>query len=255
MIENIGDKAINYYLKAVNFFAFVIRCLIYILNPIFYFKVNLNSLSNHIYFSGVKNLVPFVFLALFLGSALIVVAVIFAINYSLQDQIGEILVTFIINEFAPLFTTVFILYKYGFKIYNIKVTDENTNNIYGDLYLPNILSNLIVVPSMALIFATVMLLSGYVVSSLYLNIDIDTYKSMIISAIELKNIITLLAKGVIFGFIASILPTYQLYKCKNDLNNLNCIKKINTAERTMKVLGSLFSLILFVEVLSLLIVY
>ena len=246
-IENIGSRVISSSLFTYDFFVFLFRCLGNMFLVRNYGKSSRIFLIKQIYLSSLENLFSFLFLALFFGSILIVIAISFAINFNLVDQIGNLLVLLIINEFSPFFTTLFFMFVYTLslaqKVSSIKSDKASLNNKF---YIPALINGIFIVPLMALLFATIMMISGYIVSSLYLNIDFFTYKNLIINSISFENIIVLLIKGMIFGFITVLIPLYSGQKKKN---NHNLTKWI------VKNLIIILSMLIFVELLFILILY
>lgn len=247
-IENIGDRGINYFIRTIDFVSFMIRSIFYIFNPFSYTKLSFNTLIRQLYLSSIDLLPLIIFLAFILGSALFSIAIMFALNYNLQNSIGTLVVPFIINEFAPLFTTFFLVFHYSLGLYSkvVQLKDKGPE-VFSKVYVPKLISGLVSVPSISLIYATIMLISGYIVSYLYLNIDLETYRRLIVDAVMLENIFILLIKGLILGFISIIIPIY--YAHKDDFD------KIDSAQRIIKVIGSLFITIFFAEILFLLISY
>lgn len=247
-IENIGSKVIRYSLGTCDFLLFLFLCIA----EIFSFKSYNNKARafflEQIYESSVKNLLSFVFFAIFLGSIFIVIAISFAINFNLLDQMGDLLVSFVINEFSPFFTTVFFILSYALaseeKIQNIK---KDTKNIINEVYIPKILNAMFIIPLLALLFASIMLISGYVVSSFYLNIDLLTYKDLIISSISFNNILILLIKTSAFAFVSIFIPIYLGDKKEKTRTNISSF--------VVMILVIILSMLLLIEFLSILIFY
>lgn len=247
-LENIGDSVINYSIRTYDFLIFFFKCIGLIFLPSSYTKTSIEYLIKQIYLNSIKYIFYFIFSALFLGSIFIVIAVSFAINFSLQDQIGNILVSFVINEFSPFFTTVFFILTYTLssheKIQNIK---RNMKNMITEIYIPKLLSILLMIPLMALLFATIMMLSGYIVSSFYLNIDFLTYKNLIVSAIGFENILILFFKSFLFAFVSIFVPIYYGHKKERE--------EFDITELIIKILIIIISMLLLIELLAILIVY
>ena len=247
-IENIGDRVINYSIGTYSFIKFLFKCIAYIFLPSTYTKATRDFLIEQIYLASIKHLFLFISFALFLGSILIVIAISFALNFNLVEQIGDLLVIFVINEFSPFFTSLFFIFAYSLsteeKIQNIKKDKEN---LISEIYIPKLITGLIFVPLMALLFATIMIISGYIVSTFYLNIDLLTYKNLIISSIALENILILLFKGSVFGFISIFIPIYFADKKEK------CI--VNVTGLIIKILIIILSMIFLTELLSILIFY
>ncbi len=242
-IEYLGDRVIKYSLFTYDFIIFLFLCLWNIALPSNYGKASRIFFLKQIYLSAIKNLFSFIFLAIFLGSILIVIAISFAINFNLIEEIGNLLVLLVINEFSPFFTTLFFMFVYSLLLKE-KIKKSFLNSKF---YIPKLIIGLFIVPLMALFFATIMLLSGYIVSSLYLNIDFITYENLIISSISFKNILILLSKASIFGFISVLIPTYSGHLKKN--NNIDVSKLV------IKNLIIILSMLILIELLFILIIY
>lgn len=255
-IEFIGDRVIKYSLFTYDFILFSFLCLANIFLPYNYAKASRISLVKQIYLSSIKNLFLFIFLALVFGSVLIVIAITFSIKFNLIEQIGDLLVFLVINEFAPFFTSLFFIFVYSLSLQEGKKSvksqiinkkqSSKKNNLPSKLYVPKFITGLFILPLMALLFASIMIASAYLVSSVYLNIDFPTYKNLIINSISFRNILILLIKTSIFGFISVLIPLYSKQVKKN---NHNAIKLVT------KNLIIILSMLILVELLFILIIY
>ena len=54
-----------------------------------------------------------------------------------------------------------------------------------------------------------MLSSGLIISSFIMGTDFYTYKSLIFDAIEIKNLIILITKSLLFGFVSIVILIYN----------------------------------------------
>lgn len=247
-IEHIGDRVIKYSLWTYDFVIFLFQCIANLFLPSNYRKVSRVFFVKQIYLSSVENLYSFIFLALLLGPILIVIAISFAINFNLLEQIGDLLVLLVINEFSPFFTTLFFMLMYSLSLQeNIQDLKRKNSELDSKIYIPKLINGLLIVPLMSLFFASIMMISGYFVSSLYLNIDFFTYKNLIINSISFENILVLFFKGSIFGFIAVIIPIYSGHIKKN--NNYDITKSV------IKNLIIILSMLILIELLSIIILY
>jgi ABC-type transporter Mla maintaining outer membrane lipid asymmetry permease subunit MlaE len=249
-IENLGEKVIRYSLGTYDFLLLLFQCISQIFSLKSYEKTARTFFIEQIYLSTIKHLFSFVLFAIFLGSILIVIAISFAINFSLLDQIGDLLVLFVINVFSPFFTTCYFILSYSLsseeKIQNMK-KDRDMSNIINEIYIPKILNALFIIPLMALLFASIMLASGYVVSYFYLNIDLETYKNLIISSVSFKNILILLIKTSVFGFISIFIPIFFGHKKEKTSSNITSF--------IVRILVIILSMLFLIELLSILIFY
>ena len=211
-------------------------------------------LIKQIYFTAVGIIVPFIIMAFLFGSVIIGVVISLATEYSLQDKIGSIIITFVMDEFAPFFTALLISLRSGTAINTeiavmsvnreLNTLKEYDNDIIDYLFLPRIISGIISVTSLSILFTLIMLSSGYLFTLFYMNMDFHTYKFLLINAIEVKDIVVLLLKSIAFGFVTMLIPIYSGLKTGNSYTAI----PISVLNGMVKLFIALF----FIEVLSLL---
>jgi len=252
-IEGIGQKTIGSIFSIFEALRFTALCLIHLLKPSSYNSAMRMVLTKQIYFTAVGIIPLFIMMAFLFGSVIIGVVIMLATEYSLQDQIGSIIITFVIDEFAPFFTALLISIRSSTAI-NTEIAVMRVNNelntlkeynisLINYLFLPRIISGIISVTSLSILFALIMLSSGYVFTLYYMNMDLHTYKYILISAIEVQDLAILLFKGIAFGFVTMLIPIY----CGLKTANSNTAIPISVLNGMVK----LFIAIFFIEVLSL----
>ena len=224
-IENIGDKTINFFSSFYQGLFFSLSVILNICNPKNYDAKTQKNLVTKIYHSSIVIIPHFVSIAFVFGSIIIGTLILLATEYSMQDKIGSIIVTFVLNEFSALFTVLFITLRFS----KTETTQEGV--------LSSVVSGIVSVLTLSLLFALVMISSGYIFTFFFMGMDLHTYKYLIFNAIEIQNIVVLLVKSTIFGFIATVIPIYSATQ--------NIKKNRNIA----KILISIF----FIEIISLLI--
>ncbi len=253
-IENIGDKTITSLFSIYEALKFTSLCLFHMLNPKSYNPAMRMVLTKQIYFTAVGIIPLFIIIAFLFGSVIIGVVISLATEYNLQDQIGSIIVTFVIDEFAPFFTALLISLRSGTAI-NTEIAVMSVNkelntlkeydiDIIDYLFLPRIISGIISVTSLSILFALIMLSSGYLFTLFYMNMDFHTYQFLLISAIEVKDITILLLKSVAFGFVTMLIPIYSGLTTGDSYSDI----PISVLNGMVKLFIALF----FIEVLSLL---
>jgi len=212
-------------------------------------------LIKQIYFTAVEIIPLFISMAVLFGSVIIGVVIYLATQYSLQSEIGSIIITFVVDEFAPFFTAILIALRSGAAI-NTEIAVMNVNNELNTLktykidfidylFLPRIISGIVSMISLSILFALIMLTSGFLFTLFYMDIDFHTYKYLLLNAIEVKDLIVLLLKSFAFGFFAMIIPIYS---------GLNTHKSYTAIPiSVLNGMVKLFIAIFFIEVSSLLI--
>lgn len=253
--ENIGDRTIKSILSVYEVVRFTAICLMHMFNPSSYNPAMKMVLVKQIYFTAVGIVPLFITLAVLFGSVIIGVVIYLATEYSLQKQIGSIIITFVIDEFSPFFTALLISLRSGAAV-NTEIAVMNVNNelntlrkykidLIDYLFLPRIIAGIISVTSLSILFAVIMLSSGFIFTLFYMNMDLHSYTYLLISAIEVKDIVVLLVKGVAFGFVIMLIPIFSGLKTQNNFTAIP-ISVLNG-------MVMLFIAIFFIEVISLLI--
>ena len=254
-VESIGDKTINSLFSFYEAIKFSFICFVHMLNPNSYNPAMRMVLIKQIYFTAVGIIPLFTVMAFLFGSVIIGVVIALATEYSLQAQIGSIIITFVIDEFSPFFTALLISLRSGTAV-NTEIAVMNVNkelntlkeykiDLIDYLFLPRIISGIISVTSLSILFAIIMLSSGYVFTLFYMNMDIHTYKYLLLDAIEVKDLVTMLLKSLAFGFVIMLIPIYSGLKTAESYTAI----PISVLNGMVK----LFIAIFFIEVLSLLI--
>ena len=254
-VEGIGEKTINALSSFYEALKFTFICFFHMLNPRSYNPAMRMILTKQIYFTAIQIIPLFIVMAVFFGSIIIGVVILLAAEYKLQGEIGSIIITFAVDEFSPFFTALLISLRSGTAINTeiavMKVNNElNTLNTYkisliDYLFLPRIIGGVVSVVSLSILFAFIMLGSGYVITLFYMNMDFHTYKYLLISAIEVKDVLTLLFKSIAFGFVVILIPLYSGLKTTKSYTAI----PISVLNGMVK----LFIAIFLIEVLSLII--
>jgi len=254
-IEGVGDKTLNSLHSIYESLEFSFICLVHMINPKSYNSAMRMVLTKQIYFTAVGILPLFSVMAFLFGSIIIGVVIALATEYSLQNKIGSIIISFVLDEFAPFFVALLISLRSGTAI-NTEIAVMNVNkelntlrsygiDLIDYLFLPRIISGIISVTSLTVLFAIIMLSSGYLYTLFYMNMDLHTYSLLLINAIEVKDIVILLLKSIAFGFVTMLIPIYSGLTTGNSYTAI----PISVLNGMVKLFIALF----FIEVLSLLI--
>lgn len=255
IIEGIGNKTVSFVSSIYEALKFTFICLVHMLNPQSYNPAMRMVLTKQIYFTAVQIIPLFSTMAVIFGSIIIGVVIVLASDYGLEEQIGSIIIAFVIDEFSPFFTALLISLRSSTAV-NTEIAVMNVNNelntlkrykidLIDYLFLPRIISGMLSVVSLSILFAFFMLCSGYIFTLFYMNMDFHTYKLLLINAIEIRDLLVLLIKSLAFGFVIMLIPIYSGLKTTNAYTAI----PISVLNGMVK----LFVAIFFIEVLSLLI--
>jgi len=254
-IDGVGSKTISIFSSFYEAFYFTFVCLVHLVNPKSYSPAMRMVLVKQIYFTAITIIPLFTMMAIIFGSIIIGVVISLASEYGLQDSIGSILITFSVDEFAPFFTALLISLRSGTAV-NTEISVMSVNkelntlkeykiDLINYLFLPRIISGIVSVTSLSILFALITLSSGYLFTLFYMNMDFHTYSALLVTAIELSDVIILLSKSIAFGFVAMIIPIYS------GLNTANSYTAIPIS--VLNGMVKLFIALFIIEVLSLLI--
>lgn len=253
-VENIGNATIRSTLSIYEAIKFATICIVHMLRPKSYNPAMVMVLTKQVYFTAVEIIPFFTFLAFFFGSIIIGVVVSLAFDYSLQDRIGSIIINFTLDEFAPFFTALLISLRsstaVNTEIAVMKVNHELSTlehfkiDLIDYLFIPRIFAGILSVTSLSLIFAIIMLSSGYVFTLFYMGMDLNAYVKMLISSIEIKDLVILVLKSAAFGFVIMLIPIYSGLKTMQSYSAI----PISVLNGMVKLFIAIFA----IEVLSLL---
>ena len=254
-IESVGERSIKSFYSFYEVLHFTFVCFIHMFNPKSYNPAMRMVLVKQIYFTAVGILPLFITMAVLFGSVIIGVVIFIATEYSLQDKIGSIIITFVVDEFSPFFTALLISLRSGAAV-NTEIAVMNVNreldslraykiDLIDYLFLPRIISGMLSVTALSILFAIIMLSSGYIFTFFYMGMDFYTYSHLLINAIMVNDLLILFFKGISFGVVIMLIPIYSGLKTQNSYSNI----PISVLNGMVK----LFVYIFFIEVVSLLI--
>ncbi len=152
-------------MRVFDIFRFAWNIIIYLVNPSSHNPAMRCVIVKQIYFTAVEIIPLFMVIAVVFGSVVIDVVIAFAATYDLQEHIGSIILTFVMNEFAPFFTALLIALRSGAAI-NIEIAVMQVNNemnalraygidIVNYLFLPRIIRGMMSITLLSLMFAII----------------------------------------------------------------------------------------------------
>ncbi|MBC8237370.1 MAG: ABC transporter permease [Helicobacteraceae bacterium] len=237
LINRIGAKTVYLTLAYYEAVLFTSLCVLNILSPRSYNSQIRAHLISQFYQTSVKVIPHFMLMAAIFGSVVVGLLIVIAADFSLQVQVGALIVTFVINELAPLLTAFFIAYRFSAFIHKQASSLHLDDEIQAlhNLIIPRILSTSLSTMTLSILFSIIMIVSGYLSVFFIMGMDLHTYKYLIFSSLNVHNIFILLGKSALFGFIAATVPLYK---------GLHILKP---KHKTSKV----FVILFFIEFLSL----
>jgi phospholipid/cholesterol/gamma-HCH transport system permease protein len=250
--EYIGRRTLKIFSDFFEAFHFSRLCITHLFMPSSYHPAMQSILLKQIYFTVIQILPSFLLLGFFFGSLVIGYVITLAVHYELSSQIGSIIVGFVFNEFAPLFTAFLIALRSGAAVNTeiavmqvsgeLNTLKEFNIGLIDYLFLPRIISGIISVVTLSFLFAIIMLIGGYFFTLLYMNMNLNTYLYTLFASIEVSHLIYLIGKSIAFGFVIMLIPIYS------GLHTINALNAIPIA--VLQGMVRLFIAIFIIEVLT-----
>jgi len=254
LLEVIGDKTINFFQAIFIRIYYITEILVHVMNPNIYNPAMKKVLVKQIYFTTIEVLRLLLTLAVVFGTVIIGVVIEFSGNFGLEQSIGSIIVTFVVDEFAVLFVALLISLRSGSAVATeIAVMNVNKElnflekygiDLITYLYVPRVVSGMISMIILSVLFASTMVLSGSLYTYFFLNMDFSSYLLLVFNALEVRDILFLLIKSFVYGFVVMAVPIYN-----GRMATINTQIPIAVSNGMLK----LFIYIFFVEVVSLVI--
>jgi len=171
-----------------------------------------------IYFTGVQALPMLSVLAVAIGIATTLTAVVTLTAIGATDYIGWVIATIVVRELAPIITAVIVIARSCTAISAElgSMSIEQEINAMKAMRINHV--RLIVVPrvfgvAMSMLcltayFALVSILAGYAASSLVIAFPLETFLREVVAAIRPIDLAVCLAKAAVFGTIVPVLACY-----------------------------------------------
>lgn len=214
LIAAIGASILAILGEAGRFAIFVGSAFSHMLRPPFYYKEFGQALLNIGYFS-----LPVVGLtAFFTGGALALQIYAGGARFSAEAVVPQIVAIGMVRELGPVLGGLMIAARVtssiAAEIATMKVTEQIdalvTLSTHPMKYLtaPRVLAAILVVPVLVAVGDTIGIMGGYVVSTSRLGFNPAGYLQNTVDFLELRDIISSLAKGAVFGAIAALMGCY-----------------------------------------------
>ncbi len=215
--EFIGERTIRNFSHFMEALYFSRLCISHLFLPRSYHPAMQGILLKQIYFTVIQILPSFLLLGFLFETIVIGYVITIAVHYELSNQIGSIIIGFVFNEFAPLFTAFLIALRSGAAVNTeiavmqvsgeLNTLKEFNISLIDYLFLPRIISGMISTVTLSLLFASIMLIGGYFFSLVYMNMNLNTYLHTLFSSIQVSHLFYLVGKSIAFGFVIMLIPS------------------------------------------------
>jgi phospholipid/cholesterol/gamma-HCH transport system permease protein len=194
--------------------------LSHLVRPPFYGRLFLRALLEIGYFS-----LPVVSLtAVFTGMVLALQSYTGFARFSAQGAVANLVVLSVTRELGPVLAGLMVAGRVGAamaaEIGTMRVTDQIdalstlSTNPMKYLVAPRLLAGIIALPLLVLIADILGVLGGFIVSTLKLGFNVDSYVTNTVNFVQTGDVVSGLVKAAVFGFIITLMGCYQGYNSK-----------------------------------------
>jgi phospholipid/cholesterol/gamma-HCH transport system permease protein len=220
-INHLGLRTIYFVVSYYKTLLFSSTVLLNLLLPANYNSRIMTRFIRQVYHISMRSIATFSIMAIVFGSLILGLMMVVATQLNLELQIGKVLVGFVMDEFAALFSAFYIAYRLTPTIHQrvSHLTFESNLQTLHNLIISQTLSAIVSTFFLSILFSLLMILSGYLFAFFLVGIDLHTYKYIIFSSLEVGNIFIVLFKSIFFGFIVSVVPLYSALQEKTQKHN------------------------------------
>ena len=187
-------------------------------------------LVNQIYFTSVQILPLFLVVSACFGIVFIGVAGQSLRDIGLFEHFGNLLMDFVVTQFAPFITVLLIALRSGSAI-NTEIAVMKVNreldtlkafriNVITYLFIPRILNGIISVVLLSSLFSIVVLLSGLFSSKILFGLSMGDYTAILIDSASFSAIVIMLLKCATMGFFIVLIPIRFGMSATNELTSI-----------------------------------
>jgi phospholipid/cholesterol/gamma-HCH transport system permease protein len=220
-------------------------------------QVAFRVLVLQILFTGIEALGIVGLIALAIGAVIIVEGTTLLPRFGQSGLLHQILIVVITRELGPVLTAFVIIARSGTAIAtelgNMVVSHEIEAyvsvgiNPISYLAVPRVLGVTIAMVALTVYFNIFGLVGSYLVSQLVTPTPVAEYFRNLLATIQARDVLSTLVKGLVFGFIVSVVATFQGFKVKVAVTEI--------PRAAIKAVGQGFVLVFLADALITLITY
>jgi phospholipid/cholesterol/gamma-HCH transport system permease protein len=199
---------------------FALEGLSHLVRPPFYWRLFVRALFDIGYFS-----LPVVALtAVFTGMVLALQSYTGFARFSAQGAVANLVVLSMTRELGPVLAGLMVAGRVGAakaaEIGTMRVTDQIdalstlSTNPMKYLVAPRLLAGIIALPALVVVADILGVLGGFIVSTLKLGFNPETYLTNTINFVQTEDVVSGLVKAAVFGFIIALMGCFQGYNSK-----------------------------------------
>ena len=241
LIEFLRLNKIAPYLSHIyHYVMFLGNVFVAVSKPPYYFK----EIKEQMFQIGYRSLSIISLTGLFTGMVLAFQSGMEMSRFGAKAYIGAVVALSLVRELGPVLTALVVAGRVGAGITaelgSMAVTDQidamraMATDPYKKLAMTRIIALLIMLPILVAIADAVGLLGGMIISTTNLSVGYELYKSMIIQALYVEDLVSGIIKPAVFAFLIGTIGCYL------GMNTTGGTKGVGSATTLSVVLSSIF---------------
>ena len=222
---------------------FALEGLSHLFRPPFYWRLFGRALLEIGYFS-----LPVVALtAVFTGMVLALQSYTGFARFSAQGAVANLVVLSVTRELGPVLAGLMVAGRVGAamaaEIGTMRVTDQIdalstlSTNPMKYLVAPRLLAGAIALPLLVLVADMLGVLGGFIVSTLKLGFNVNSYLMNTINFVQMDDVVSGLVKAAVFGFLISLMGCYQGYNSKGGAQGVGAATTLAVVSASILILA------------------
>lgn len=216
----IGRRAIAFFAIAGRLSVFSARALSHCVRPPFYFR----NIGSQFWLIGYNSLPVVGLTAIFTGATLALQTYTGFARFAAPSAIPTVVVVSITRELGPVLASLMVAGRVGAaiaaEIGTMRVTDQIdalstlSTNPMKYLVTPRLLAGIVALPLLVVIADVLGVLGGFIVSTLKLGFNVETYLRNTLDFVQTMDVTSGLVKASVFGFLIALMGCYQGYNSR-----------------------------------------
>lgn len=184
-------------------------------------RLKIKKIFYNMQYIGVNSLAVVALIGITGGAVLALQSYVGLHRFGAERFIGPVVFLSMTRELGPIFTAIMVIGRAGSaitaEIGSMRITEQidalETLCIDPRQYLviPRLIAGTVILPFLSMMCSAFGILSGYLTSTLLLNINSEVYLQAIQESAELSDISIGLLKALVFGFLLTLISTYKGY--------------------------------------------
>ena len=218
--RGLGATGVRFIIRLGELSAFIAQSIYHCFTPPFYPKLMLKQFINIGFYS-----LPVVSLTtIFAGMVIALQSYSGFSRFGAESMVAQVVLISVTRELAPVLSALMVAGRIGAamaaELGTMRVTEQIdalttlSTNPFKYLIAPRIIAGVIAVPLLVLVGDVIGIFGGYIVGVYKLGFNPANYINATVQELSYLDIVPGIVKGIVFGFIITLMGCYNGYKSK-----------------------------------------